>query len=164
MGDRGHVGVINPDGTVSIRYVHSDANLQYLPFAIARIWWATFDRDTTKTIAALLEHDWADLDPTTQTDSKTWAWRHPGPRCRHAHRAADRRPDNRPAGAAADAAWTAVSVRSGKAGISGHYPYTRPQAHGRNGFRAFGGRNSGNRAAIAGHARLLPRLNNSSND
>ncbi|MEU8001604.1 hypothetical protein AB0B66_10625 [Catellatospora sp. NPDC049111] len=73
MGTRGNVGAINPEGTVSVRYVHSDADMDYLPYAIASIWWNTFNRDTSATIAALLAHDWADLDPTTKPNSHTWA-------------------------------------------------------------------------------------------
>ncbi|MEV0453721.1 hypothetical protein [Catellatospora methionotrophica] len=73
MGTRGNVGAINPDGTVSVRYVHSDAGMDYLPYALASIWCKTFNRDTHAMIASLLEHDWADLDPTTRADSTTWA-------------------------------------------------------------------------------------------
>lgn len=73
MGTRGHVGTVNPDGTVSIRYVHSDATLDYLPYAIAKIWWATFGQHTAETTAALLEHDWEYLDPSITADTKLWA-------------------------------------------------------------------------------------------
>lgn len=72
MGTRGNVGVVNPDGTVAIRYVHSDATFDYLPYAIARIWWATFNQDTDKTAEALLAHDWNDLDPSTTADRTAW--------------------------------------------------------------------------------------------
>ncbi|MGH3682365.1 MAG: hypothetical protein ACRDT2_19190 [Natronosporangium sp.] len=73
MGTRGHVGTVNPDGTVSIRYVHSDATHAYLPHAIARIWWATFDLGTAETAAALLAHDWECLDPSTTAETRHWA-------------------------------------------------------------------------------------------
>lgn len=73
MGSRGYVGVLNPDATVTVRYVHSDATLDYLPYAIAAIWWRTFAQDTANTIAVLTEFDWDDLDPTTLADSTMWS-------------------------------------------------------------------------------------------
>ena len=74
MGTRGHVGVWNPtDATITVRYVHSDATDNYLPYAIAGIWWQTFDRDTDATITALLAHDWDYLDPTTTAETTPFA-------------------------------------------------------------------------------------------
>jgi hypothetical protein len=72
MGTRGHVGAVEPDGAVSIRYVHSDATLDYLPYAVARIWWATFKQDTDKTVKALLAQDWDYLDPSTTAEREAW--------------------------------------------------------------------------------------------
>ncbi|MEV6527139.1 hypothetical protein AB0M43_34935 [Longispora sp. NPDC051575] len=67
MASRGYVGLLRPDGTALLRYVHHDATLDYLPLALARLWW-TLGQNADATAQAVLAHDWAAIDPTATPD------------------------------------------------------------------------------------------------
>jgi hypothetical protein len=76
-----YVGVADPHNPhlVHTRYVHSDGHPHRLIETLCQIWATTAHRSTTTLIEAIVAHDWAYLDASTDAAAFGFAGQYPVP-------------------------------------------------------------------------------------